>query len=155
MRDALGGTVTTVIIVVFIVFSLGYLAFNVNYMKAFRMKDKIISLYEDFNGTCITDDRCMGAISDYATEIGYSLDNNLNCPKKNGMSFKAVENLFCVASIDIASNDDIKVKGDTKPKNYYRIVTKINIHIPVISNIIDFRFFYISGDTKAFIRNGG
>ena len=44
MRDALGGSVTIVIIVVFIVIVLGYLAFNVNYTKAFRMKDKIISV---------------------------------------------------------------------------------------------------------------
>ena len=47
MRDALGGTVTLVIIVVFIVIALGYMAFNVNYTKAFRMKDKIITLYDD------------------------------------------------------------------------------------------------------------
>ena len=32
MRDAMGGTVTLVIIVVFIVVALGYMAFNVNYV---------------------------------------------------------------------------------------------------------------------------
>ena len=50
MRDAFGGAVNIYIIVVFIVFALGYMAFNVNYTKAFRMKDKIVALYEKYNG---------------------------------------------------------------------------------------------------------
>jgi hypothetical protein len=44
MRDAMGGSVALVIIVVFIVIALGYMAFNVNYTKAFNMKNKIIYL---------------------------------------------------------------------------------------------------------------
>ena len=57
MRDAMGGTVVLVIIVVFIVVTLGYMAFNVNYTKAFRMKNKIISVYEDYKGDCQSDCR--------------------------------------------------------------------------------------------------
>ena len=45
MRDALGGTVVLVIIVVFIVIVSGYMAFNVNYTKAFRIKNKIVDNY--------------------------------------------------------------------------------------------------------------
>ena len=63
MRDALGGTVTISIIVIFIVFSLGYMAFNVNYTKAFRMKDKIVAMYEKYNGSCGTD--CEQEILEY------------------------------------------------------------------------------------------
>ena len=46
MRDALGGTVNVVIIVMFIVIALGYITFNINYTKAFRVNDKIVSLYK-------------------------------------------------------------------------------------------------------------
>ena len=49
MRDAIGGAVNIVIIVVFIVIVLAYLAFNVNYTKASRMKNKIIATYEDYD----------------------------------------------------------------------------------------------------------
>ena len=45
MRDAFGGVANLVIIVVFLTLVSGYLAFNVNYTKAFRVKNKIISLY--------------------------------------------------------------------------------------------------------------
>ena len=43
MRDAFGGLMNMVIIVVFLVLVSGYLAFNVNYTKAFRVKNKIIT----------------------------------------------------------------------------------------------------------------
>ena len=47
MRDGIGSVVMITIIIVFIVAASSYLAFNVNYTKAFRMKNKIISIYED------------------------------------------------------------------------------------------------------------
>ena len=45
MRDGLGSAVMIAIIVVFIAIVSGYLAFNVNYMKAFNMKNKICQKY--------------------------------------------------------------------------------------------------------------
>ena len=72
MRDALGGAVNIYIIVVFIVFALGYAAFNVNYTKAFRMKDKIISVYEKYDGVCTN--QCEQEIIGYADQIGYQPD---------------------------------------------------------------------------------
>ncbi len=161
MRDALGGTVTLVIIVVFIVIALGYMAFNVNYTKAFRMKDKIISLYEDYEGKC--DSECEKHIRDYARTLGYSTDNNLKCPDRLddlGGTYRNVNGLYCVKAVEvvpdrasISSFSDIKGTfdpSDVKPKVYYKIVTKINLKIPIISNVFDFQFFYITGDTKSF-----
>ena len=52
MRDGIGSTVMITIIIAFIVCASSYLAYNVNYTKAFRMKNKIISVYEDYNGVC-------------------------------------------------------------------------------------------------------
>ena len=55
MRDAFGGIANIVVIVVFLVIVSGYLAFNVNYTKAFRVKNKIISTFEQFEGNCYDD----------------------------------------------------------------------------------------------------
>jgi hypothetical protein len=153
MRDALGGTVTLVIIVVFIVIALGYMAFNVNYTKACRMKDKIITLYDDFDGQCPS--KCENAIRDYARTIGYSTDYSLHCPD----DFSSVNELYCISKKEYLDQDNsrgnssitqITGKSDIKPKVYYKIVTKINLKIPIISNVFDFRFFYIYGNTKSF-----
>ena len=53
-----------------------------------------------------------------------------------------------LSSISTLKNADNTT--DIKPKKYYKIVTKINLQIPIISNIFDFKFFYIYGNTKSF-----
>lgn len=146
MRDAMGGSVALVIIVVFIVIALGYMAFNVNYTKAFRMKNKIISVYEDYNGDCSSSE-CKKAISDYAKTIGYNTGNRMNCPA----GYRNSEDIYCY--YEHRNKNTVRDTGiidDAKDKRYYRIITKINVEIPIINNILDLRIFYITGDTKTF-----
>ena len=50
MRDSLGGIPILAIVTLFIVIALSYVAFNVNYTKAFRMKNKIIEILQKYNG---------------------------------------------------------------------------------------------------------
>lgn len=151
MRDALGGTVTIVIIVSFIVIVLGYLAFNVNYTKAFRMKDKIITLYEDYDGNC--DSECKAEINNYAGEIGYDPDIE-SCPADfgsgNNLANVGYLGEYCFLDIKVNNSNDA-VFMDGKEKHFYRVATRINIDIPVIRYFIgDIRAFWIYGDTKTF-----
>ena len=142
MRDAMGGTVVLVVIVVFIVFALGYMAFNVNYTKAFRMKNKIISVYEDYDGKCNSD--CQNAISSYAKTIGYTIGRGMSCP--NGYTKQG--NLYCYQKVSEESHGGFQ---DRKTRSYYKIITKINVEVPVINNMLNFKIFYITGDTKTFV----
>lgn len=145
MRDAMGGSVALVIIVVFIVIALGYMAFNVNYTKAFRMKNKIISVYEDYDGECLGD--CRSAIKEYSKTIGYSTGNRMSCPS----GFKNSDDLYCYKELKYLNREGgNQVVDDMKDKRYYRIITKINVEIPIINNILDLKIFYITGDTKTF-----
>ena len=144
MRDAIGGSVTIVIIVVFIVFALGYMAFNVNYTKAFRMKDKIITVYDDYNGECNND--CEKEISEYAKKIGYSAGVGtggvMNCVDGTPRL-----NLYCEDKINKID------KHDGSSSWYYHISTKINMEIPAFKNILNFRIFYIFGTTETYKKN--
>ena len=153
MRDASGGSVVLSIIVVFIVFALGYMAFNVNYMKAFRMKNKVISVYEDFNGNC--NSHCSDAIKTYANQIGYKFAQ-MSCHS----GYTSKDDSYCIKTVDVAAKESssswasIK-KGDVRlsdinGKYYYKIITKINISIPGIDWVFDNRVFYITGETKTF-----
>ena len=139
MRDAMGGTTTLVIIVVFIVFALGYMAFNVNYTKAFRMKDKIISIYDKYSGNC--DSTCNKEIENYAKDIAYSAGTTWACPDKN---YTKVGSLYCYKKVNVKST------SDGKDKYYYKIITRINIQVPIINNVLNLSIFYIRGDTKTF-----
>jgi len=141
VRDALGGTVTLVIIVVFIVIVLSYLAFNVNYTKAFRMKDKIIAYYDDYNGDC--NDACLNKIAAYADSIGYVSDNR--CPdgyEQNGY--------FCYQDIVVEGGRAEGYYGGADKVHYYKIVTRINLNIPFITSTFGFNIFNIYGSTKTY-----
>ena len=150
MRDAMGGTVTLMIIVVFIVVALGYMAYNVNYTKAFRMKNKIISLYQDYEGDC--SGACLDSIVSYANEIGYKPARNLRCPS----GFSKYGSYYCFRRTEFEADSNLSsyTRGngasDIKKREYYTIVTKININIPIISNVLNLEVFQISGDTESF-----
>ena len=153
MRDSIGGSVTLVIIVVFIVIALGYMAFNVNYTKAFRMKDKIITIYNDYQGKC--ESKCKQEIKDYANQIGYSSGGNLKCPSDGEYSvedgFKNVDNLYCIGKVPVFKDGTEGAISDLSNRAYYyKIVTKIDVQMPIINNVLNFRFFYLSGDTQTY-----
>lgn len=50
MKDAISGAMSLQIIVIFMLIVNGYLAFSVNYTKAFRVKNEIISIIEKNEG---------------------------------------------------------------------------------------------------------
>lgn len=146
MRDAMGGTVVIVIIVVFIVIASAYMAFNVNYTKAFRMKNKVISYYEEYKGECRNNSKCVQKIRDYARSIGYD-PANLVC--SNG--FTRADNLYCEKKVPLTTraSSDVYDK-EIREGYYYKIETKIDIRIPIVDNVMGIRVFRITGDTKVF-----
>ena len=152
MRDAIGGSANLVLIVFFIVFVMGYMAFNVNYTKAFRMKNKIISVYEEYNGKC--NSSCEEEIRKYANSIGYFTDNTVRlCPDDYREHPEGIP-LYCVKQMEVKSRYDQSETGsvdEKRDKVYFKIVTKIQISIPVLKNLIDLNVFKVTGDTKAMI----
>ena len=50
MKEAIGGALTIQIILIFLILVNGYLAMTVNYTKAFRVKNGIISIIERNEG---------------------------------------------------------------------------------------------------------
>lgn len=163
MRDALGGTVTITIIVVFIVLVLSYLAFNVNYTKTFRMKDKVISCYN----ACATDkekrskgctEYCRQEISNYARTIGY--DQNIECDGGNNWE-KSPDGYYCYKEVPVTegvNRKDTDYFTDRGVKVYYRIKAKIKTDLPIIKNIFrmfhldDSAVFSIEGQTNAYYK---
>jgi len=145
MRDAFGGIVNIVIIVVFLVLVSGYLAFNVNYTKAFRVKNKIISTYEQYEGSCDQNSQCERKIKEYMTRLGY---NAPNMKEDDPWDCRPIG--YCVQEVPVISNNGDKDKiNDRNPKSYYKIKTQINIDIPIVNKIMPgLRIFEVTGDTK-------
>lgn len=146
MRDSIGSAATLTVIIFFIALALSYLAFNVNYTKAFRMKNKIITVYDDFDGNCSTK-KCHKAIGDYADVLGYGSDFPLPCSDGyENVNIEGKNNLYCVKWVQTQD----PTEDTNEYKGYYSIETKINIDIPIINNLLDLKIFRITGDTRTF-----
>ena len=142
MRDAFGGAVNIYIIVVFIVFALGYMAFNVNYTKAFRMKNYVISAVEQYEGIgCMNGGltggmtACRQRIQEYANGLKYA-PVNLQCHNDSAR----VDGLYCISEIE---------RDSSRNSVQYRIVTQVDVNLPIINNIMGLEFFQVSGDTRS------
>lgn len=158
MRDAFGGLVNIAIIVVFMTIVSGYLAFNVSYTKAFKVKNKIISVYEEYDGCDgVFEAKCENEIDAYIQGLGYNAkepdltnSNVLNYEATSGVGASS-ENCppgkgYCVI--------EFKDPGDNINKTYrsFRVVTVVYIDIPIINNIMSgMDMFQVTGDTKKMV----
>lgn len=150
MHDAIGGVVNLVIIVVFMIIVSGYLAFNVNYTKAFRVKNKIITYFEQYEGNCTNQNSvCVKLIDDYMAKIGYDRDQNF-CSIDPELSR---DGYTCVNGFGYKKIEGINENGlSDQKKYYYKIVTQITIDFPIINKVMQgMKTFKIRGDTKTFI----
>jgi len=146
MRDAMGGVVNLVIIVVFMVIVSGYLAFNVSYTRAFRVKNKIISTYEQYSGNCESNSSpCMTQIMKYMQDIGYDMDQQLD------LSGYYCRKGFCTKRIDAETDNNHRTVDDRK-RCYYKVVTQVTIDLPIINRVMQgMDTFRVRGDTTTII----
>ena len=161
MRDAFGGLLNIALIVVFMAIVSGYLAFNVSYAKAFKVKNKIISEYENYRANCDfnnADNQCYKDIANYEQTIGYRANINLSkdeiCGEASGYGYTGCE---CNQALGFCwlestkSMEEAKVDGGITKVTYksYRIITQVYIDLPVINRLLpNLRIFQVTGDTK-------
>lgn len=141
MRDAFGGILNIIFIVIFFLIIEGIFGLIVNYTKAFKMKNNVISMIEQYESrSCFNaGSACVNRIIDKAKEIGYS-PTSLNCPN----NYTNVNNLFCVAPKRVDKTDNYSGAQPT----IFTVVTQVDLNLPIISSILKFNIFQVSGDTK-------
>lgn len=144
MRDALGGIVSIQFILFFIVLVSSYLAFSVNYTKAFRAKNKIIDIYEAYQGD-LTNSNAQDKINSYLQQIGYNPpDNYLTAIKSDCPKCDCSSGLYCVDTIVDSNNST-----STLDKKYAEVYTFIGIDFPIVRDIIaNIQFLRVKGSSK-------
>ena len=138
MKDAFGGILSIVLIAVFLVIVSGILGLVVNYSKAFRMKNYIITTIEQYDGAsgCFGkgtgSSKCETNIRNYASQLGYHPDPSaLRCPNNYSKAF----DMYCYYE---------------DPENYsYTVITQVDINIPIINQIAGLSIFQVHGDTRS------
>ena len=126
-------------------------------MKAFRTKNRIISYFEEYEGNCLDQNTdCAKKIKQYMHDTGYnvagdalnrSLINSYNLPQTQ--EYGCVDDGYCWIKTPVSgSNPNTKGMG----KATFKIITAINIDIPIINKILPrLKIFHVSGDTKQIV----
>ena len=145
MRDSIGSIYPLVIVFAFIILMSGFLAFSVNYNKAYKMKNQIIYILEK-NENKVTDE-AQEEIAEYAKSIGYSATSSYmrqcDATKYNG---------WC-GNVVTSSNDSngTKTNGSIKEyeTTYVDVTTYVSIDVPIFNVIFPhIRLFSVKGSTK-------
>lgn len=153
MRESIGATWILGIVLTFIALFSGYLAFSVNYSKAFRVKDGIVDRIEKhsgFNQEAIED------INDLMKEINYSSEGNCSTfftdselpyigvtdnVRSNPITDGAYDNSeynYCVQRIDSFNSNG------TLSASYYKVYVFFSLSLPILNSSSTFN---ISGET--------
>lgn len=145
MRDAIGQVFALQIILAFVLLINGYMAYSVNYTRAFRVKNQIVNIIEQYEGP--TNDEGMEKINDYINKMTYNVSNQqmLNYINDNPGAECPGYNGWCYVAHDVSINDGDGQRNGT----YYSVVTFVNIDIPVINNLIGLgNFLQVVGETR-------
>lgn len=144
MRDSIGGVFNIVFIAIFISVVSGYLAFSVSYNKAFKVKNKIISTLEQYEGY---NDKSKAIIEEYMNRIGYNSQNA--SPKLESTYECCTNNGYCISWVQDNSADS------GLPRGYYKVVTSVNIDVPIFNKFLPYMsFFQTTGDTMTIYVSG-
>lgn len=139
MKDAFGGIVNIVLVAIFLVIISGILGLVVNYTKAFRMKNVVISTIEQYEGAsgCFDENGgCAQRIIEKSKTFGYHPTELAGSCRRNG--YESAYDLFCYKRSD----------SDSGNKYVFTIVTQVDIDIPIINKILGLSIFQVHGDTR-------
>lgn len=147
MKASLGGMVSLVILAVFLIILTSFLLFNVSYAKAFRVKNKIITTYEEYEGNCGKNTVCYKEIEAYEGALGYDVTAELTTEgNKNCTCYRELG--YCATEVPIT-----KKIGKKKVKSVkYIIRTEVYIRFPFIQDILGVGVFNVTGETNEIVK---
>lgn len=161
MRDAIGGVLVIEIIIVFLLIINSYLAFSVNYTKAFRVKNRMISIIENYEGMTDGELGSKKAIENMMIENHYSINNAYTdrCGTLDGAkTYRKSPNSvggFCYY-ITETSESGQGLASETYKGTVYSVAVFVNIDLPVLNRIFPLfsNLFAIKGETKTIYSSG-
>ncbi len=146
MREAFGGVFSLEILLAFVLLVNGYMAYSVNYTRAFRVKNKIIDIIEESEGytTGAGKNTAESKISAYIDQVGYGV-NGARKQSLRGQEGCSDEG-YCVTCI---KNTEINPSDDAYRGTSFRVETWVNIDIPVLNKFLPLGdWLRITGDTR-------
>ena len=160
MRDAIGGVFSLQIILVFVILINGYLAYSVNYTRAFRVKNEIINIVEESEGFR-EGGIAATRISSLVKAAGYGLSSIQQQNVRNNNSVDGWycngQDGYCIKCYDNTGDDSTTSDSATYRGVYYGVKTYVNMDIPILNNIFTGLpdFLAVKGETKTIYAKNG
>ena len=152
MKEAFGGVFSLEFIIFFLLLLMGFLAFSVNYTKAFRVKNEIRSIIQKSEGLTkeATED-----IETYMDSVHYTQSEGFNtwCQKNGLQVCRTGKGSFCY-SVKTSDKYGTRPNATTgNPENiaaYYTVYTFVDINVPVLNKLLPFTagIFTVTGETS-------
>ncbi len=154
MREAIGGTWLTQIVIIFMLIFVAFLALTLNYTKAFKMKNDIITIIEEREGITINKNGklngSIGLINNYLEKNGYTILRA--CPEGSyGVSDLHSEAInyinkgqnakryyYCITKFHAPSTN-------YKRKVYYQVAISLKFNLPILGDLFTFE---VTGNTE-------
>ncbi len=159
MREAMGGALTFEALLVFLLLVMGILFFSVSYTRAFRFKNQVIDVIEEFEG--LTED-AEDKIDRIAKNQEYTLDSTSPYARKcESRGYQALvrngdpQYVLCVSCelVDVTGREvsSARYKGAR-----FRVASFVNVNIPVIKQIFPATadFLMVEGETDLILSSG-
>jgi len=147
MKEAMGQVFSLEFIIVFLLIINGYLAFNVNYTKAFRVKNEIRSIIQKNEGLT---ESAVNDIGAYMGKVNYYQGEEYNkwCTEQGHNVCKTGNGAFCY---DVATSPKYGTDKDgNEIAAYYTVYSFVDINIPVLNRFIPQTagLFAVTGETS-------
>ncbi len=151
MKESSGGIPALTLVFAFIIIISGYLAFSINYSKAFKMKSRIVDVIqasENFTDKKVTDAEIAANIKNYADSIGYSASTEFTKTCDSSLGWKTdLGEGWCYKVITKQN------KNESVTTTYVAVKTFVSIDIPIFNKLFpNIRYFQVDGSTKATIK---
>lgn len=149
MREAIGGTWITQLAIIFMLIFVAFLALSLNYTKAFKVKNELLTIIEKNEGFTTGDDGSIAIINNYLLSNGYGImktceKDSYGVTNLNSTATELVTNTnkkyyYCVSKINSPSSNH-------EGKVYYKVNIFFYFNLPVLGDIFTFDISGSTGD---------
>ncbi len=154
MREAIGGTWITQLIIIFMLVFVAFLALALNYTKAFKVKNEILTIIEKREGITTGENSTIALINNYLKNNAYRVQKNcevgsygvasLDSPTITEVRNKSVKYYYCISKMK-SPTSNYPTNNNNKGKVFYKVDIFFYFNLPVLGDLFTFD---ISGSTN-------
>lgn len=142
MREAIGGYFSLTILFFFVLLVSGFISLSINYTKAYRVKNNVLTYLEKYEGNP-NNEELLDYTSNYIQSVGYKVSNDsINAAENDGYTcstYQGEEQGWCY-----------KKNASSGGRFTIDIVVFIGLDIPIINKVFSgFKFFWLNGTTSS------